>query len=52
VRLLVASESLEAARELLVTPGLAGDAPWTCAACDAPGEPGFDACWRCGAPRA
>jgi len=24
---------------------------WTCAECGEAGEPGFDACWRCGAVR-
>lgn len=51
VRLLAASEDAAAARELLGAPPLAGDGPWSCSACGAPGEPGYDACWSCGHAR-
>jgi hypothetical protein len=52
VRLLVAEGDVAAAQELLGAPPAAGDAPWRCTGCGAPGEPGYDACWSCGQARA
>ena len=49
VKLLVPAAQLDEARELLSAQ--AADTAWVCANCNAAGEPGFDACWRCGAPR-
>lgn len=51
VRLLVATADVDGARDLLGTGGLAGDTSWTCTACNETGEPGYDACWKCGHPR-
>ena len=51
VRVLVAESDLESARALLVA-APADPAPWQCGTCGSRGEPGFDACWNCGAPRA
>lgn len=50
VRLLVAPQDLEAAREVL-KPAPPDSSHWTCPACGTQGEPGFDACWQCGRPR-
>lgn len=51
VRLLVKEADGDSARELLGAAPAAGDTAWTCSACSAPGEPGYDACWSCGQPR-
>jgi len=51
VRLLVVTGSADDARELLGATPVAGDGPWSCAACGSPGDPGYDACWKCGHPR-
>ena len=48
----VAEADVGPARELLGAAPAAGDAPWRCTACDAPGDPGYDACWNCGRSRA
>jgi hypothetical protein len=52
VRLLVKDEDAAAARDLLGSGTAAGDTAWTCSSCAAPGDPGYDACWSCGQPRA
>ena len=51
VCLLVPADQLEDARALLDAGPPTGDPGWTCTGCGAPGEPGYDACWSCGAPR-
>ena len=51
VRLLVKDLDADAARDLLGAAPAAGDTAWTCSACAAPGDPGYDACWSCGQPR-
>jgi len=50
VHVLVKEDDLEAARAVLA-PAPADRAPWTCEACGTPGEPGYEACWKCGHPR-
>lgn len=50
VRLMVPAEQVAEARSLLDAEAT-DDAAWVCAHCNAAGEPGFDACWRCGKPR-
>ena len=53
VRLLVADEDLEKAREILAESGDKPAGPdWTCTSCKETSEDGFDACWSCGRERA
>lgn len=52
VRLIVAPEDAERARELLAEPAAdAIGAPWLCPSCREENEGGFDACWNCQVPR-
>ncbi len=45
------AEALLAALRREDPAGVGDGEPWTCAACGEVGEPGFGACWRCGAAR-
>ncbi len=51
ISVLVYQEDAAQARAILTGTGGDGSGAWTCPACGEEGEPGYDACWKCGRER-
>ena len=52
IKLFVADEDVEKAREILSTPAVAATTEkWVCAGCSEEIDGSYDACWKCGRDR-